>query len=407
MTVTSKSLRLLGLTAFLTFASPAFSQTPSGPIPAGLFGMHIINFSNFPTVSFAVLGKGTGVEWPAIEPTKGQYNWARLDQYVNLGKENGGRGIFYSAEGVPPWAAAEQSTCSSSVWGPSCTGTVANIQDWENFVTALVTRYKGEIHVYELWNEPQEYFSGTPAQLAALTQKEHDIIRSIDPTATILSPSIVAYGYSYLASYFAAGATTDVDGVAIHSYPNTNNDIAETITASMTSTVRTVMSKYGISGKLLWDTEGSWGDTVSGATTNADLQAAFVARAYLLHWSMGISRFYWYAWDSPDWGTLWTSKGGPTEAATAYTQVYNWMVGSTMAKPCSYSGASDYQAVYTCNLTQSGGHQTIAVWNTAGNSTYTAPSEFIHYRDLKGDMYSVPSDHEVPIGLKPILLENF
>jgi len=406
MKVRKRAPSLLGLIALLVCVSQAFAQTPAGPIPASLFGMHIINLSDFPSVEFAVLGKGTGVEWPAIEPTKGQFNWERLDQYVKEGQAHGGRAIFYSAGGVPPWAAADQSTCGSSAWGPTCAGTVAAMQDWADFVTALVTRYKGQIYAYELWNEPQEYFTGTYTQLAALTQQEHDIIRSIDPDATILSPSIVAYGYAYLDSYFAAGGTTDIDGVAMHSYPNPDNDIAETVTRSMTTTIRTVMSKYGISRKPLWDTEGSWGDTSYGAITNPNLRAAFVARAYLLHWSMGISRFYWYAWDSPDWGTLWTSTGGPSEAATAYGQVYNWMVGATMAKACSFNGTDAYHAVYSCDLTRSGGYQASAVWNTGGTSTYTAPSQFTQYRNLAGNTYSIPSDHEIPIGLEPILLEN-
>jgi hypothetical protein len=289
----------------------------------------------------------------------------------------------------------------------SCSGTVAKMQDWDNFVTALVTRYKGRIGIYELWNEPQNFFTGTYAQLVALTQQEYEIIRSIDPAATILSPSIVSYGDAYLDSYFSAGGTTAIDGVAMHSYPNPNNDIAETVTLSMTTNIKTLMIKHRISEKPLWDTEGSWGNTSSGAITNPDLQAAFVARAYLLHWSMGISRYYWYAWDNATWGALWSSTSGPSEAAIAYEQVYRWMVGATMAHACSFTGADGYHAVYSCDLTRNGGYQARAVWNTEGNSTYTAPSQFTQYRDLAGDAHPIPSHHEVPIGLKPILLEDF
>ena len=388
-------------------ATLTVTVTDSEPIPSSLFGMHVIDYRDWPTVTFAALGKGTGVGWSAIEPTKGQFNWARLDEFVNEASSHG-VSSFYAAGGVPSWAAADQSTCHSNVWGTSCTGTVANMQDWDDFVTELASRYGGRIQVYELWNEPQNFFTGTYAQLAALTQQECNIIRSIDPSATILSPSMVSYGYAYLDNYFAAGGTTDIDGVAMHSYPNTNNDIAETVTGSMTTTIRGVMSKYGLSGKPIWDTEGSWGNTSSGAITDPDLRAAFVARSYLLHWSIGISRFYWYAWDSPNWGALWSSTSGPSEAAIAYEQVYNWMVGATMAQPCSLNGAtSSYHAIITCDLTRSSGYEARAVWNTDGSSTYTAPSQFTQYRDLTGNKYSVPSSHEVPIGLKPILLENF
>jgi hypothetical protein len=399
---------LLAQAALLICTAPAFSQIPSpAPVPPSLFGMHVIDDRDWPTVPFNALGKVPGVGWSAIEQTKGVYNWALLDQLVNTASSHG-VSSFYAAGGVPPWAAANQSTCHSGVWGSSCTSTVANMQDWVNFMTELVSRYKGRIQVYELWNEPQNSFTGTYAEMAALTQQEYNIIRSIDPSATILAPSMVSYGYAYLDNYFAAGGPRGIDALAIHTYPDPTNDLAEAITGSMTTAIRTVMSKYGLSGKAIWDTEGSWGNTGSGAITDPALRAAFVARSYLLHWSMGITRFYWYAWDSPNWGTLWSSTGAPSAAAIAYGQVYNWMIGATMAQPCSLNGAtSSYHAIITCDLTRSGGYQARVVWNTDGNSTYVAPNQFTLYRDLNGNTHSVPSNQGVPIGVQPILLENF
>jgi hypothetical protein len=133
-----------------------------------------------------------------------------------------------------------------------------------------------------------------------------------------------------------------------------------------------------------------------------------VARDYLLHWSTGISRFYWYAWDDPNIGTLFTPGTAQTQAAIAYQQVYNWMRGAVLTQPCSDNGAaSPYSAIYTCDLTRTGGSKFLAVWNTEGNSVYTAPSNYLHYRDLAGNVTAVPSNHQVTIGLKPILLENF
>src|ERR1019366_8620789 len=105
-------------------------------------------------------------------------------------------------------------------------------------------------------------------------------------------------------------------------------------------------------------------------------------RDYLLHWSNGITRFYWYAWDGETWGALWDRANGPNSAAEAYQQVYSWMVGAAMVAPCSLNGGTLYHAIYTCDLTRSGSYQARAVWNTDGGSTYTAPSQFTQYRDL-------------------------
>lgn len=380
-----------------------------GPVPSTFFGLHYINTNSYPSVSFGANGKMPGTGWPNLEPANGQYSWALLDQFVANANAHG-IGVMYSSAGVPPWAAASQSTCAATtfVGVKSCSGNVANIADWDAFVTALVTRYKGQIQIYELWNEPQNAFTGTIPQMVVLTQHAHDIIRTLDPSATILSPSMIAWGYQYLDSYFAAGGTQDIDAIAFHLYPNTSNDIAETVTTTATSTLRTVMAKYGLAGKPMWNTEGGWGYQSDGAITDPNLRAAFVARDYLLHWSMGISRFYWYAWDDPNIGTLFTPGTSQSEAAIAYQQVYSWMHGAVLVQPCSDNGAaSPYSAIYTCELTRPGGSQFIAVWNTEGNSAYSVPTNYLHYRDLSGNITAVSSNHQVTIGLKPILLENF
>jgi Glycosyl hydrolase catalytic core len=379
----------------------------AGPIPSTYFAMHILQPQDWPTIPIGALGKLTGALWPYVEPTKGQYNWSRIDAFVAAASAHG-IGIMYSNDGIPPWAAADSSTCfTQPYFGPYCSGAVANLQDWDDFVTALVTRYKGKIQIYELWNEPEHSYTGTMPQLVAMMQHEHDIIRTLDPTASILSPSMVSQGYPYLDSYFATGGSTDIDAVAIHTYPDPKNDVAESITQSISITIKTVMAKYGLSAKPLWGTEGSWGPASAGDITDPNLRTAFTAREYLLSWSIGITRFYWYAWDSPDVGTLWSSTSVPTGAAVAYEQVFNWMNGATMPQPCSLnSGGTPYHAIYTCGLTRSGGYQALAVWNTDGASNYTAASQYIRYRDLQGNVTTIPANHQVPIGLKPILLEN-
>jgi hypothetical protein len=253
--------------------------------------------------------------------------------------------------------------------------------------------------------EPQNHFTGTMTQLVALTAAEHDIIRTYDPAAKIISPSMVSYGSAYLDQYFAAGGTKDVDAIAMHAYPNPTKDVAEFICGSVTTSIQSVMAKYGLSAKPLWDTETSWGQTNAGAITDIDLQAAFVARDYLLHWSMGITRAYWYAWDNSIDGLMWTSTGGINKAGIAFEQVYKWMVGATM-KPCgTTSSTSFYDGVYTCDFTRSDGSTARAIWNTAGSSVYTAPTSYTQYRDLNGATQTISSTHQVTIGLKPILLE--
>jgi hypothetical protein len=383
----------------------AVTPAYSGPVPESFFGLSLMDSSNWPLIPFGTLGKAPGVPWPYVEKTKGTFNWTQLDAFVAQANAHG-VSFVYSSEYVPSWAAADRSSCHPYAYSTTvCTGTVVNIQDWKDFMTALVTRYKGRIQVYELWNEPSCLctFTGTVAQLVALTNAEHDVIRSIDPAALIVGPTMQGYASAYLDSYFAAGGTKDIDAVGMHSSPNPNNDVAEFLMGSVTTDIKNVMKKYGLSSKPLWNTENDWGNNAS--LTDPNEQAAFVARDLLLNWNVGVARDYWYAWDNSTVGTLWSPTTGVTEAATAYEQVESWMKGATFV-PCSLNGSTNsYHAVYTCNLTRSGGYQAQAVWYTDGNKTYTAPSQFTQYRDLSGGTSPIPTNHQVTIGHKPILLE--
>jgi hypothetical protein len=356
--------------------------------------MTLINKSDWPQDSIGALGKGTLVNWSYSEPQRGVFNWANLDAWVETA-ENHGVDFFFSNNLVPPWAAADQTTCGPTYSGSNvigCTSTVANIQDWDDFVTALATRYKGKM-IYELWNEPNATsFTGTIADMVTLTTHEYNIIRSIDPGALILAPSPTWGTVSpstYMDQYFGAGGPTGVDVITFHAYWPTPEGIINVI-----NNIQAVMAKYGLSSKPLWDTEGSW-----NLSLTTDQQIGFVARYYLSQWSMGVSRFYWYAWDDPDWGTLWDPTNGSNPAAIAYQQVYNWMVGAKLSAPCAANGT-----VWTCGLSRPNGAQALAVWNTAAPSSFSAPAQYTRYQDLVGATHSVSGP--ATIGPQPVLFTS-
>jgi hypothetical protein len=367
---------------------------PATGIPSTFFGMTIFDNNNWPQDSVGALGKGTLVNWSYSEPQRGVFNWGNLDAWVSTANAHG-VDFMFSNDLVPSWAAADQSSCGPTYPGSpviGCTSMVANTKDWDDFVTALATRYKGKL-IYELWNEPNaESFTGTVADMVTLTTHEYNIIRSIDPSALILAPS-PTYGNAgdsaYMDQYFGAGGPTGVDVITFHAYWTTPEAVI-----GDSNHMKALMAKYNLSSKPLWDTEGSW---CTGSLATGQ-ESGFAARYYLLHWSAGVSRFYWYAWDSPDFGTMWDAVTGPHPDAIAYQQVYNWMVGATMSNPCTM--ASD--STWTCTLTRPGGYQALAIWNSATTKNYTAASQYKQYFDLAGN--ANPVNGAVTIGYNPILL---
>jgi hypothetical protein len=81
-------------------------------------------------------------------------------------------------------------------------------------------------------------------------------------------------------------------------------------------------------------------------------------------------------------------------------------VGATFTKACS--GDHD---VWTCEISRPGGYQARIVWNAAksydtqATTKYAVGSDFVQYRDLKGEKFPV-SGGSVMIGSKPLLLEK-
>src|SRR5690348_13775327 len=129
------------------------AATPTSPVPKNFFGMHIMNSTTWPSTDVGALGKAPGTLWPMVERQNGQFDWSILDAYVNSANAHG-VGFTYSALYVPAWASNNTSSCKPGFYSSTvCTSGVKNIQDWKDFMTALVIRYRGRIEAYELWME--------------------------------------------------------------------------------------------------------------------------------------------------------------------------------------------------------------------------------------------------------------
>ena len=278
------------------------------------------------------------------------------------------------------------------------------MQDWDDFVRALVTRYAGRIEAYEIWNEvnSEQFYTGDLATMKIMQQHAYAIIKSVDPAATVLSPSFVGGGTRALHRFLADGAGPYLDAVAVHLYPYPVGDPVPEMVGPWIDAYRSYMTEFGIGNKPIWNTEFSWGE--NKYLPHADDQAGYVARAYLYNLSKGIARSYWYAYDNDSWGTLrLANSGNPgtiTAAGYAFKSVYNWTVGAIMDRPC----ARDAKGVWTCGLTRPGGYSALIAWSDRGPSS-TPAAGYDKYRDLAGETVPITAA-VVPIGKMPVLLER-
>jgi hypothetical protein len=297
-----------------------------------------------------------------------------------------------------------------------CAQAPVSLAVWDEYVTQLMSHLgAGAIQYWELWNEANDplYWQGDPKMLVAMAQDAKTIIKGVDPAAVILSPSVtgvyetadectgsVPYcGTTWLSTWMAAGGNGTIDVVAFHAYPGIGMN-PEEIQGSVYQ-LQAAMNRNGVGPLPIWDTESSWRNNTN--LPAASDQASWLARHFLLEESIGIQRTFWYAYDAPTWGTLWTSTSGLDLAGEAYGQVEKWLTGATINQPCAAVPAN--QTTFVCSYTRPNGYVAQAVWNTAGAASYAVPSQFVQYHDLTGAVTPV-SGGMVEISTSPILLES-
>jgi hypothetical protein len=368
------------------------------------------------------------VAWAQINTADGVYDWTLLDEWLSDAQNFKVGEVMYTFGQTPQWASSNPTdqTCNSG-WGqgecdppkdlnPDGSGTD---QIWKNWVAAIAAHSAGQIKYWEVWNEPKNTFfwNGTVAQLVRMAKDARSVILSIDPQAVMLTPP--SHG-PWQTLYFAAGGPKYADIVTYHGYTYRSGCVGYPQAADelkLISGVQAVMANYGQSGKPLWDTEVSWGVTAASCFFDEDLQAAYLAQLYMLHWSAGVERAFWYQYNNQLIGTLWTQNNDPHhrnypgtlhKPGVAYEQMYKWMSGATMNGQCAVSGTT-----WTCDLSRQGGYLALAIWDTSqtchkgtcGTINYGVGSEYTHYLTLDGRKISVTGG-TVPIGAKPILVQN-
>ena len=423
-----------------------------GAIGRRFFGLHAHNSnSEWPAVSSKANPFGVvrlwddGVAWAQIEKSQSGPDWSLLDTYMKLAQANG-VGVLYELSTTPTWASSDPEDTSCK-YGPGTCDAPADWQTFDDFVTALVSRYKttgvqtgcttadphchGVIWNYELWNEPFVAREWNPAQkiynydptltmqaFVKMTQDAQSIIKSIDPRAAVDSPS---GNFEFFSQYWATpGAITNFDHVDLHAYPvESNHQSLYPVPEGMigqTRLVVNVMAKYQI-GSPLMNTEGSWGQFTP---PTQDAQAAYAARYILLHVATRMKKFMWYLWTGM--AALWDTNLTP--AGQGYQQVSTWLLGAKMESSGCLDPTGTFQPdIYQChkldgtyviNLARPDNYAAQAVWFVKTNSdgvdwtatsTYNVPAGFTQYLDLSGNVHNVVNS-QVTVGASPILLET-
>ena len=358
----------------LSIAVPAqAAQTPKGTVVKdSLFGMHVYNaeFGEWPNIGFGTLRLWDNrTSWANIERSQGVFDWTALDTAVATSKAKGVNDILMVLSGTPAWATDDPSP--TALPQPGAAGMPRDLAWWDNWVTQVVTRYKGQITSYQPWNEANlaTFSTGSPQEMADLTKRAYDIIKRIDPAATVVAPStgtrlggpFKAFYPKYLAALKAYGWPVDV--WSAHTYPASLGTPVDR--AALARLWQSTLKAAGAPAKPMWDTENNFGLKGPGPQNpDVDLEgtkaADWVARTYLDALRLNIDRVYWYRWEP--YNDLWgIQMYNGTTGAVAFQTLRTWILGAT------FNGCPTKGTNVTCNFTK-GGKKFQVVYTDSGAS---------------------------------------
>ena len=378
-------------------------------IQDSLFGLHVNGAERgvWPTINFGSLRLwDNATSWTNIETSKGVFDWTNLDKAVSNANQNGVTDFLMVLSGTPTWATNQRNPISLPA--PNASGVPANMADWDDWVRAVATRYKGKITNYQPWNEAnlKTFYTGTPAQMAELTKRAHDIIKSIDPSATIVAPSTGLRLNGALQRFYPKflqelkARNWPVDVWSAHTYPNslgTTNDRRK-----LANTWIDLLKAAQAPNLPLWDTENNYGLGGPGPDfPEQDIKgtkaASWTAVTYLDALRLGISRVYIYQWGPYNdlWGIQY-KDGAP--GAIAMNTLQKWIVGTT------YKGCKEAKRKVTCKFRTSDGVNQI-VYSETRKKKFKVAKRYKQMCQLDGTCSAVPANRKVRTK-SPVLLKR-
>ena len=268
---------------------------------AAAAGYHWLR-QEFPWEDIEIHGKGD-FEDRRHEPYRSA--WEKYDHIVALA-EKYGMEVIVRISNPPGWSRTRGE-------GENDVDTFAppdNAQDYADFVTAVVDRYRGRVRYYQLWNEPNIYPEWgsapiSPEDYTVLLKAGAEAARAADPNAVIIAGALASTinlqpgdpppGNSlndllYLQRMYDAGAAPYFDimamqGYGLYSGPTDDRMHPRVINISRHKFVRDLMVKNGDAQKPIWIAEMNWNaapedvDPRYGRVT-LEQQAQYLPQAY-------------------------------------------------------------------------------------------------------------------------------
>lgn len=241
--------------------------------------------------SFLRIGNGTYriFEWKTVEPEKGKFDFRLADRLVNQRIRQGYTmmgvlGNVLTTPYLPEWA-LKRGEISKTMRIHRFKAVMPDLNDWREYVRAVVSHFKGRIRYWEVLNEAN--LTNTPEQFVQLAKIAFEECRKIDPSIRVVSPNVTGdlggdMG-AFLEEFGKLGGYNYTDIVSFHPY-SSREERSPYPAPKAIHDIRKIVDKYR-KGLPLWNTELYYLREVNSGEdgmTNAKVAARDFVRRSLL-----------------------------------------------------------------------------------------------------------------------------
>lgn len=231
-----------------------------------------------------------------------------------------------------------------------------SVDTWGDFVHEVASRYTGKTAGYEIFNEADNYISGT--DYASYLWRSYDKIKDVDSGAKIIVSGLTARSEatSFWNGIYSAGAWDKFDALGLHPYRDEAPEVVKynigDFTTSVNIAANYIRAKGG--GKKIWLTEFG----VQSSTVGDTSQANYIARSYIMSRTVPeIEKVMMYRYrDGENWGMVRSDLSHKT----LYDRYKN------VIDPLDYSGTAE--RIYAYDTQSIDNFESVSGWKTDESS---------------------------------------
>ena len=236
--------------------------------------------------------------WSDLEPVQGIWNFAGVDAVVEKASQHGVK-VLGILGACPPWANG------GNGWNYPPTDADA----WRDYIRTVVSRYRGRVSAWEIWNEENIHAFWQPEPSAedyvALLAAASPEVRAADPEAAVVMGGVAGLGSDYLDACLGLGAADYVDAIAYHPYAETIGEEGqpeedefrpkERLCRDLLAFVRGLVGQHTAKDLEVWITEVGWTTCAEiPPGVDEDTQADYMLRTLINYASTDVDRVIWF-----------------------------------------------------------------------------------------------------------------